>query len=347
MATFRRRGKKWQVQIRLRGQSKLSRSFSLKSDAENWARQLEASIERRDVQSRRAELKAITLHSLLDRYERSITIAKKGFASEAYRLKALRSHLIGALSLDALTPSKVCEYRDDRLKEVSPSSVRRELAVLQHCLEIARKEWNVGLSSNPVAEINKPSENPARHRRITNDELSRLLESLGKSQHPVLIHVVQFAVHSGMRRSEILSIRWADFESEAHTVRLADTKSGSPRVVPLSPSALSAMPSKAPGTTDDARVFPISANALRLAWERLKIRADIRDLRFHDLRHEAISRFFELARPVDPRGQSDQRPSGCQNATSLHASSSEGSWSLKNRLSVYILLWSDDLVRPI
>jgi integrase len=293
VATIRRRGKKWQVQIRLRGQKQPSRTFTFKADAENWARQLEASIERGDLNGP-AEIAGMTLNHLLDRYERTMTRAKKGADSEAYRLKVLRRHSIAALALNELTPSKICGYRDDRLKKVSPSSVRRELAVLQHCLEIARREWNIGLQGNPVAEITKPSENVARKRRITNDELQRLNESLGRSRHPMLANVVRFAMHAGMRRSEILSIRWADIDPEGHTVSLADTKNGYPRVVPLSPSGIAALPSRALGAADDARVFPMSANALRLAWERLKKRAGIRDLRFHDLRHEAISRFFEL-----------------------------------------------------
>ena len=109
---------------------------------------------------------------------------------ERYRLRVLRRHSIGRLSLDELTPSMVCEYRDNRLREVSPSSVRRELAVLQHCLEVARKEWNVGLSKNPVAEINKPTEYLAKQRRITSDELERLQELLAKSKHPNFANVV-------------------------------------------------------------------------------------------------------------------------------------------------------------
>jgi integrase len=302
MATFRRRGKKWQVQIRLRGQKSESRSFTRKRDAEIWARQSEASVERSDLQSSRAELPAILLRDLLNRYERTITITKKGEASERYRLMVLRRHWVGRLSLDELTPSMVCEYRDDRLKKVSPSSVRRELAVLQHCLEVARREWNVGLSRNPVVEVKKPSENRARQRRVTSDEMERLQESLEKTKHKTLANIVRFAIHTGMRRSEILLIRWADVDRQAHTVHVADTKNGSSRTVPLSPSAMAVMPPRASGGGDGERLFPMSANALRLAWERLKRRAGIRDLRFHDLRHEAISRFFEMGLSIPEVG---------------------------------------------
>jgi len=77
---------------------------------------------------------------------------------------------------------------------------------------------------------------------------------------------------------------------EARTVLLRNTKNGFPRTVPLSTGALNVIkdtPRSGP------TVFAISANALRLAWERLRRRAGVLELRFHDLRHEAVSRFFE------------------------------------------------------
>ena len=98
------------------------------------------------------------------------------------------------------------------------------------------------------------------------------------------------AVETGMRRSELLAMRWDDVDVGARTVLLRSTKNGHPRTVPLSPRALEII-------RDTPRfgkiVFGVSANAVRLAWERLKRRAGVTDLRFHDLRHEAVSRFFE------------------------------------------------------
>ena len=93
-----------------------------------------------------------------------------------------------------------------------------------------------------------------------------------------------------MRRSELLGMRWADIDLEARTVFLRNTKNGHPRAVPLSPRAVGIIRTT-PRVGDT--VFPISANALRLAWERLRRRAGVSGLRFHDLRHEAVSRFFE------------------------------------------------------
>ncbi|GGF07586.1 hypothetical protein GCM10007285_39370 [Stappia taiwanensis] len=98
-----------------------------------------------------------------------------------------------------------------------------------------------------------------------------------------------------MRRGEILGLVWENIDLKARTAAIHQTKNGHARTVPLSAAAVAIL------NTFHSRsgaVFPISANALRLSWERVKERAQLRDLRFHDLRHEAVSRFFELGLSV-------------------------------------------------
>ena len=252
----------------------MSRTLTTKRDAELWARQVEAFIERGDLPGSRAALKTVTLLQMLDRYEATITPLKKGEASERYRLRVLRNHPIARLSLDRLTSNVVSAYRDDRLRSVSASSVRRELAILQHCLEVAKNEWGVALQQNPVSKIKKPAQGNARERRATVEELERLRVALAKCRNGLLSNIVMFAIHTGMRRGEILSIRWSDINFDASTVHLADTKNGEPRTVPLSSLAISALPTTDDRVTDE-RVFPLSPNAVRLAWDRLIKRAGI------------------------------------------------------------------------
>ena len=102
--------------------------------------------------------------------------------------------------------------------------------------------------------------------------------------------IVLLAVETAMRRGELLSLTWSNLDLDEQLAYLPETKNGEKRTVPLSPVAqdiLNSLPRSA------QKVFPTSANAVRLAWERVKRRARIADLRFHDLRHEAISRLFE------------------------------------------------------
>jgi integrase len=289
MATIRRRGIAWQVQVRRQGHPPLSRTFGLKSDAELWARQKEAQLDRGELPVDTRVLRSHTLADLLERYGATIVPRKRSADRERYMLRVVLRHPMACLSLHRLTPTEVAKYRDDRLAVVTGETVRRELAIVRHCLEVARHEWGFVLPSNPVHQVKLPPSNP-RERRATVDELERLLAACEATTCRWLPAIIQLAVETGMRRSELLAIRWADIDLGARTVLLRSTKNGHPRTVPLSPRALEII-------RDTPRsgeiVFGVSANAVRLAWERLKRRAGVSDLRFHDLRHEAVSRFFE------------------------------------------------------
>ena len=96
--------------------------------------------------------------------------------------------------------------------------------------------------------------------------------------------IIEFAIETGMRRGEILNIKVKDIKGQ--TLLIPQTKNGHPRTIPLTKRALYIL-------KNIELPFHMSPNAVRLAWERLKKKGNIKDLHFHDLRHEAISRFFE------------------------------------------------------
>jgi integrase len=85
-------------------------------------------------------------------------------------------------------------------------------------------------------------------------------------------------------------MKWTDIDLAAGALLISSTKTGYARIIPLIPEAIKLLDGL---PRSGERVFPLRANALRLAWERLRKRADLNDLHFHDLRHESISRFFE------------------------------------------------------
>lgn len=290
MASIRRREATWQVQVRRQGLRPLVRTFRLKADAELWARQREAEIDRGDLPTDHRTLRSLTLSSLLSRYRDTVTPKKRGAAQEHYKLRMLLAHSIAGQSLEKLSASDIAAYRDERLSMVAAGTVRRELAVLQHCFEIARSEWGVALPENPVRKIKMPSPGRGRERRAAPEELTALLGGCRQGRSKWLPALIQMAVETGMRRSELLSLRWSDVDLKARTVLVSRTKNGHPRRVPLSSTAVQTL-KHTPHCGDV--IFPVTANALRLAWERLKLRAGVNGLRFHDLRHEAISRFFE------------------------------------------------------
>jgi hypothetical protein len=156
MATIRRRGSAWQAQVRRQGSTPITKSFATKADAALWARDLERSIDRAELPANIRNLERITLADLLARYEAEVTPRKRGAKQERYKLRVIRSHAIAAAPLAKLTSSTLCSYRDDRLKKVRAGTVRRELALLQHCLEIARREWGTPSPDEPHAEHHPP-----------------------------------------------------------------------------------------------------------------------------------------------------------------------------------------------
>lgn len=296
MATFTKRQGKWRVQIRRIGFPSITKTFIAKTDAEKWAREQERLIDRGELPTHSNDLRAVTVGDLLTRYREDITPTKRAKATEGYMIKTMLAHPLALVSLNRLSPADIAQYRDDRLKQVSPSTVLRELVLLTHMFNLAIKEWHVPLTVNPTSRITKPQANQARDRRLENDELVRLLASMKKTRNPFLKSAFLLAVHTGMRRGEMLNLTWENVDLERKTAFLPLTKNGTARTVPLSPEAIAVL--KNLGVRNEGRVLPITPNALRLAWSRIKRRTGISNLHWHDLRHEAVSRFFELGLSV-------------------------------------------------
>ena len=149
------------------------------------------------------------------------------------------------------------------------------------------------LSANPVDRVKMPPSSPARNRRLESGEFERLEEASKQIKNPHIWPVIVFAIETGMRRGEILGLRWEHVDLDRRIAYLPLTKNGSSREVPLSTKAAQVLAAQRQ-RNDTPSPFPVTPNGFRLAWDRLRSRVGLFDLRFHDLRHEAISRFFEL-----------------------------------------------------
>ena len=133
--------------------------------------------------------------------------------------------------------------------------------------------------------------NKPRERRLKIGEQDLLIKECSVSKNVWLKPVVLLALETAMRRGEVLTLKWENINLSQQTCHLPMTKNGSSRNVPLSLDAISILNDLA--RSFDGRVFPISNTSLRGLWNRACRRAGITDLHFHDLRHEATSRFFE------------------------------------------------------
>lgn len=291
MATFRKRGNRWQVQVRRSGHSPLSRSFLHRTDAERWARSIELDQDRTLLPSDPRILSRYTLGDLVHRYMETVSPRKKRCEIERIELRAFLRYTICAKKISELRTADFAQYRDLRLQKIKAASLKRTLAPIRHLFEVARKEWGLPINQNPVSDLNFRTIDTKRERRLRSGELERLLEQAQKCRNSHIAPIIRLAVATGMRRSEILNIEAKHFDRERAELFIPMSKTGLGRTIPLINDAFDIL---LPRIEVRGNIFPISANAFRLAWERVRRRSNLTDFRFHDLRHEAISRYFEI-----------------------------------------------------
>lgn len=294
MATIRKLRGRWQAQVRRRGMKPRCKSFDTKIEAEKWARDLEAQVDRFGAAPDTKILESTTLGQLLERYQQEVSPTKRGSVQEVQRIDVLRRHDLAYRTLIGLSQQDVASFRDERLQSVAPSTTVRELAILSHVLEVAMRDWGLPLAKNVVKLVRRPVIRNERSRRLTANEEQRLLDACDAGKIPFLRTLLIVAVETGMRRGELLGLKWTDFSHNRRVLSLALTKNGSGRDVPLSQRAFDALIAwrQHPGI-DPSTIFPMRAGTLEQAWRRLLTRSGVTALRFHDLRHEGVSRLFE------------------------------------------------------
>lgn len=300
-----KRGKLWQAVIRSRGHETVCNTFDTEREARAWYSKTKAEM-KVGLYVSRNEADSTTLLEALDRYEREVLPEEKGAKQDGYRLRNWSRWPMAARFLSSIHSKDVAKYRDERLKDVAPNTVRHELAALSHVFTIALKEWGMTGLVNPVRQIRMPKMPKGRDRRLKHGELERIL---AVTESPVLADVVRLAVETGMRQGEIAGITWEMIDLKKKTVTLQETKNGEKRIVPLSTEAVRVI-DRLPRRID-GKVWGVEPHALSVAFRRAlsrarkayekectekKIKPDpsfLVDLTFHDLRHEATSRFFE------------------------------------------------------
>ena len=287
MASIRKRGNKFQAQVRRAGFQGKSKSFERLTEAKAWARSQEIYFDRGEAGNQKPD--DMPLASILSRYLLEITPTKKSASGESRRIMRLLKDEIARQTLRKLTPAKLAAFRDRRVKD-GVRTAAYDLQVIRHALNIARAEWGISIPNNPVEAIRLPRPPKPRERRLKPCEYELLLFYAESSRSQFLKPLIIIAVETGMRLGELLSLTWCDVDTDAGIAVLRDTKNGESRAVPLSLSALDVLKSLPVTHTS---LFGTNYHAVKSAWQRLCKRSGIHDLRFHDLRHEAISRFFE------------------------------------------------------
>lgn len=292
MASIIRRGERqWQARVRRRAIS-TGATFETKARAIAWARQVESEIDAGRFQQGRIEAERTTLHEALERYLADIVPTKKGTKQNAGVVREWQRSPLARKPLSAVRSTDIVAWRDDKLKQVGSQTVLHHLNLLSHLYRVAAADWGFEALTNPVSRIKKPSIPKGRERRLRAGEEQQLLEACGQSESNWLGSMVRLALATAMRQGELVALTWSQIRLEERTILLTDTKNRQTRTVPLSSFAIQVLSSMT--STHPEKVFAVhTGRAVSHAFAKACRRADIIDLRFHDLRHEATSRLFE------------------------------------------------------
>lgn len=297
MASIKPIGDKWRAQIYVKG-IRESEVFITRAKAVAWAAQRET-----ELRTNAAEgiLSGKSCRDAFDKYRREVSIKKKGERWEHIRLAALErfdldGKLFGNIKLLDVTTAMLCRWRDERLKTVAGSTINRDLTLLSNVMKIAKTEWG-WIAKNPVSNVGRAEEPPARDRRISQAEIEALCHVLGfdgatastVSQRVAVAFL--FALETAMRIGEICALNSSMIKGAVAHLPASITKTNQKRDVPLSNRAvelLSLLPYE--------RLFDLTTMRVDALFRKAKKRAGIIDLHFHDTRHEAITR---LAKKLD------------------------------------------------
>ena len=290
MASITKYRGKWRCQVRRKGMAPLSKTFERHADAAAWGSHVEAKIAAGVPveQDRHRDIK--TVADLLDWYLATDEAkAKKSASNDHDRSKNIKP-LIGDVDAFKLTSAGLSQYKRDRLgmPRSAPQTVQHELALLHRAYVVAVEELDWKLP-NGIPRTRRPLIDSARDRRVKQDELVRLVQAC---ESPDTAALMELAVETAMRRGELVGLEWKRVDFARKSVYLDRTKTGSPRTVPLSPRAVELLLARY-RKGDTGLVFNIQPGSVSQALRRAAKRAGSKDLRFHDLRHEATSRLFE------------------------------------------------------
>jgi integrase len=297
---------KWRAQVRRPGFSK-GATFTLKRDAEAWAREVERQAEHVTAGGFAPVPKGATLADLIDRYNE--LHAKLPGRTKAATLAMLRRD-IGAVKLSALSAVVLRDFIDRRRKAGAGGvTIAGDLSFLSAVLHWGRHARQLDIPERLALEARAAlkhqgleTRSAEREREPTDAELVRLYAHWGTKprQRIDMSTLCKFALATGMRLGEICALRIEDIDRDARTVIVRDRKDprhkiGNNQRVPLLPDAW-AITEHVIGNRDEGRLFPVDPKSASTAFTRAcaAVQPAIHDLHFHDLRHRATAQFFRM-----------------------------------------------------
>ncbi len=285
---------RYRAEIFLQGHPRISKTFSDKKIAQKWINDTEDAM-KAGIYSQQLITQRYTVTKMIERYIEEELPKLKSYESVQKQLLWWKKEY-GLLSLSTFTSMQVLEGRDALSKaDRGPATVNRYLAALSSCCTYAVKHWQ-WIKENPCANVPKLKEPAGRTRYLDDDERKRLLEVCLTISKPLHLAVI-LALSTGARRMNIWALRWPDLNLEKgkEVVTFRNTKNGSDVLVPLAGPVVELLVEyRRVRRLNTDLLFPSKVDSLKpfdfkAPFARALKQAEIKDFRWHDLRHSAAS----------------------------------------------------------
>ena len=275
--------------------SVLKKTFNTKKEAIAWGAIKDLELE----QGKQSSGETSTFAELGWIYQRrySVLKAESTAKTETTIINKLSRQKWAKVPLHSLTADDLWEWREQRSKECSPNTLRREIAIMR---SVIRKAPDLGVHVDAAIflQIPKPREVAREPERISETDMLQLemAAQVNEKRNPYMKPLIRLAVETGMRRGELLNIAWSDVDLAKGFIRIpaVKAKTNKDRNIPLTPKAKRIVADLAVDNDNLELVFDVTGNAVRCAFQRLRERAGMPHLHFHDFRHEAVSRFYDM-----------------------------------------------------
>ena len=284
MGIYKVKGKKkesWYIDLYVDGR-RVRKAVGSKKDAENALAATKADVLRGEFRFKSKIRKG--LEDFSEEYLEYAKANKRSWTRDEIILEHLKSFFKGKI-LSKISARDIEDYKQKRLEKVKPPTVNRELAILKHMFNLAIK-WKY-VDTNPVKEVEFFQERELATRTLKKDEAQRLIEASNGNLKPLII----VALNTGMRRGELLKLKWNDLDFDNHFIYIKETKTAKVRKVPMSPMVertLKSIERKCEFVFQSPKTKK-GQKDVRTGWRNACERAGIHDFRFHDLRHTAAT----------------------------------------------------------
>ncbi len=290
MATIIRSGSGWQVLIRRKNYAgPRSRNFLSRDLAQSWADAVEERTKKVFPNI------PITLGEAINDYINGPLLLHRSAENEKYPLRVTAESWLGDIPLKDLQIKHFAVWRDERLLKVKPNTVMRELRILRVLIDWVRDERGAEIKDNPARQLRVRGVGDARAPFFTDQDEKKLLYELSQISNSNHLRLTKLALTTGFRRSELLSMTWRNIDLKKKLLYIyrkncaAIDNSSRMRLVPL--------PEKAQKILEelqkrDGQVIELSKGSARHGFDKARKKAGLETLRFHDLRHIAISRMW-------------------------------------------------------